>query len=281
MMKLKKPDFSLKDVYPSCISHYKDPNKEKLMKSIAPKLLEDEKRYLDRMKNQKLYLEQKNQTHNKKIKAKDLIDLYKRKLLNKDYDIRKYYDAIRISSKVCPFCGKRQTSTVDHFLAKAVYTNFTVTPINLIPCCKDCNTNKNAADFTEKEKVFFHPYEEDTDSFSWLIAKISVKSKELIFDFSVTNQDIDEITYQRMDNQFNLLKLKNFYSEEANIKFNRTKEFYKLLISHKNGIEALKSHFLTEQIKYSMNESYINSFEYVYYTTLIEYFDVLLTALKI
>lgn len=84
-----------------------------------------------------------------------------------------------------------------------------------------------------------------------------------------------------MDNQFNLLKLKNYYSEEANIKFNRTKEFYKLLISHKNGIEALKSHFLTEQIKYSMNESYINSFEYVYYTTLIEYFDVVLTALKI
>ena len=45
MMKLKKPDFSLKDIYPSCISHYKDPNKEKLMKSIAPKLLEDEKRF--------------------------------------------------------------------------------------------------------------------------------------------------------------------------------------------------------------------------------------------
>lgn len=281
MMKLKKPNFSLKDVYPSCISHYKDPNKEKLMKSITPKLLEDEKRYLERMKNQELYLEPKNQTHNDKITPQDLIDLYKQKLLKKKYDVREYYDIIRLSSKVCPFCGKRQTSTVDHFLAKAVYTNFTVTLINLIPCCKDCNTNKNAADFTEKEKVFFHPYEEDTDSFSWLIAKILVKSKELIFDFSVTNQDIDEITYQRMDNQFNLLKLKNFYSEEATIKFNRTKEFYKLLISHKNGIEALKSHFLTEQIKYSMNENYINSFEYVYYKALIEYFDIVLTALKI
>ena len=58
MMKLKKPNFSLKDVYPSCISHYKDPNKEKLMKSITPKLLEDEKRYLERMKNKELYLEQ-------------------------------------------------------------------------------------------------------------------------------------------------------------------------------------------------------------------------------
>ena len=253
-MKLKKPDFSLKDIYPSCISHYKDPNKEKLMKSIMPKLLVDEKRYLERMKNKELYLEQKNQTHSDKITSQDLIDLYKYKLLKKEYDVREYYDIIRLSSKVCPFCGKRQTSTVDHFLAKAVYTNFTVTPINLIPCCKDCK---------------------------WLVAKVSLKSKELVFDFSVTNQNVDEITYHRIHNQFNLLKLKNYYDEEANIKFNRTKEFYKLLINHKNGAEELKSHFLTEQIKYSMNENYINSFEYVYYKALIEYFDIVLTALKI
>ena len=280
-MKLKKPNFSLKDIYPSCISHYKDPNKEKLMKSIIQKLLVDEKRYLERMKNKELYLEQKNQTHSDKITSQDLIDLYKYKLLKKEYDVREYYDIIRLSSKVCPFCGKRQTSTVDHFLAKAVYTNFTVTPINLIPCCKDCNTNKNDDDFTEKEKVFFHPYEEDTDSFKWLVAKVLLKSKELVFDFNVTNQNMDEITYHRIHNQFNLLKLKNYYEEEANIKFSRTKEFYKLLINHKNGAEELKSHFLTEQIKYSTNENYINSFEYVYYKALIEYFDIVLTALKI
>ena len=103
MMKLKKPNFSLKDVYPSCISHYKDPNKEKLMKSIASKLLEDEKRYLERMKNQELYLEPKNQTHNDKITPQDLIDLYKHKLLKKKYDVREYYDIIRLSSKICPF----------------------------------------------------------------------------------------------------------------------------------------------------------------------------------
>ena len=71
MMKLKKPDFSLKDIYPSCISHYKDPNKEKLMKSITVDLLEDEKRYLERMKNKELYLEQKNQTHSDEL-CKDL-----------------------------------------------------------------------------------------------------------------------------------------------------------------------------------------------------------------
>lgn len=59
------------------------------------------------MKSQKLYLEPKNQTHNDKITSQDLIDLYKQKLLKKKYDVREYYDIIRLSSKVCPFCGKR------------------------------------------------------------------------------------------------------------------------------------------------------------------------------
>lgn len=59
MMKLKKPDFSLKDVYPSCISHYKDHNKEKLMKSIAPKLLEDEKKIFRKDEKSKTLLRTK------------------------------------------------------------------------------------------------------------------------------------------------------------------------------------------------------------------------------
>lgn len=278
-MKLDKPEFSLKDIYPDCINHYRSSTRTALMESITQNLMNDEKRYVERIKTKELYLEKEKHTHHKDITIKDMVNLYDRKLLNKAYISRKYYDKIRLSSKVCPFCGKRQTSTVDHFLPKTIYPSFVVTPMNLVPCCKDCNINKDDIKFTKEENMFFHPYEEDTDAFQWLIAKIEMKSGVIMFDFNVSDKYIDPMTFYRMYNQFHALQLKEYYDEEANIKFNRTKEFYKELKHGKNGKKQLKDHFLMEQKKNSVDKNYLNSFEYVYYSTLINCFSVVLGAL--
>ena len=41
----------------------------------------------------------------------------------------------------CPFCGGiSNPSQIDHFLPKSRYGHFSVFPYNLIPICKDCNT---------------------------------------------------------------------------------------------------------------------------------------------
>lgn len=75
----------------------------------------------------------------------------------------------------CPFCGGISTpSQLDHFLPKARYGHFAVLPYNLIPICKDCNTEYKKEFYpTYKDKQLIHPYLDDDCFFSqqWLYAK--------------------------------------------------------------------------------------------------------------
>lgn len=89
------------------------------------------------------------------------------------------YDAILNSAKSpeiqCPFCGGISTpSQIDHFLPKSRYGHFSVFPYNLIPICKDCNTEFKGEFFpTEKNKQLIHPYLDEDCFFNeqWLYAE--------------------------------------------------------------------------------------------------------------
>lgn len=62
--------------------------------------------------------------------------------------------------QLCPACGEDGTpNTLDHYLPKDVYPEFSITPVNLFPMCDICQGEKgtktlNAAD----ERLFLHPY---------------------------------------------------------------------------------------------------------------------------
>ncbi|QEY25911.1 HNH endonuclease [Neisseria zalophi] len=75
----------------------------------------------------------------------------------------------------CPFCGGISIpSQLDHFLPKVRYGHFAVFPYNLIPICKDCNTEyKKEFLPTTKGKQLIHPYLDDNCFFNqqWLYAK--------------------------------------------------------------------------------------------------------------
>lgn len=53
----------------------------------------------------------------------------------------------------CPICGQYYDKmTLDHVLPKSEYTQYTVTPINLVPMCLNCNHRKGTSN------ISFHPY---------------------------------------------------------------------------------------------------------------------------
>ena len=74
----------------------------------------------------------------------------------------------------CPFCGGIGDPTqLDHFLPKARYGHFSVLPYNLIPICKDCNTEYKKEFFPiSKDEQLIHPYLDDDCFFNqqWLYA---------------------------------------------------------------------------------------------------------------
>ncbi|TPJ42888.1 HNH endonuclease signature motif containing protein [Mesorhizobium sp. B2-7-1] len=60
---------------------------------------------------------------------------------------------------MCPFCGGLgHTWTLDHYLPKANFPAYSVNPSNLVPCCRDCNSGKNASFGAELHEQTLHPY---------------------------------------------------------------------------------------------------------------------------
>jgi len=106
----------------------------------------------------------------------------------KKYPARNIYDEIKASANgKCPFCGGiGQPFTLDHYLPKANYPQFSVLPMNLVPSCRDCNTGKGTGIALASGQQVLHPYFED-DCFyleKWITAKI-IHSDPITIEFYV------------------------------------------------------------------------------------------------
>lgn len=62
--------------------------------------------------------------------------------------------------QLCPACGEDGTpNTLDHYLPKQSYPEFSITACNLFPMCDICQGEKGTATVNEtNERLFLHPY---------------------------------------------------------------------------------------------------------------------------
>jgi len=131
---------------------------------------------------------------------------------------RHIYDAIMALAPngLCPYCGHRRVRQLDHFLPKSKYPTFSVTPLNLVPSCSDCNTDKLSGDGDRIEDLPLHPYFENVDNIVWLKAEI-LEGPTAVFLYSVNEESgIDAVSAIRLETHFENLGLDELYSTEAN-----------------------------------------------------------------
>ncbi|MEN8415941.1 hypothetical protein [Acinetobacter radioresistens] len=83
-----------------------------------------------------------------KQRAQIFESLYSSKLSSLNY-IKQYRKTT--SYKVCSLCGSPAAGTLDHFLPKDIYPEFSIFSKNLIPACK-CNFSKN-----KNISMIYHP----------------------------------------------------------------------------------------------------------------------------
>jgi hypothetical protein len=151
------------------------------------------------------------------VTAKEMEKLYNRHMARSRSRGRAIYDRLMIAAKndMCPFCGHRTVSTLDHSLPKATHPAFAVTPINLIPCCKDCNHNKGTQSPATKEDQLLNAYYDDVMADRWLHAEIIEGSPPAArFFVEVSNNWTDGIA-TRVRNHFNKLHLGKLYASQA------------------------------------------------------------------
>lgn len=130
--------------------------------------------YKVRGKTNDLYSIAGTQAVDKWVTREEMEALYTQTFARKGGPTRDIYDAIRASSPggLCPLCNQRPVSTLDHHLAKAEHASFAVTPINLVPACKDCNTNSRVRKPSTKGEQTLHPYFDSVDEEIWLTAQL-------------------------------------------------------------------------------------------------------------
>lgn len=88
----------------------------------------------------------------------DQYDLYdKRKGTNRIKNIRQMPGLL-----CCPMCGSETTGSLDHFLPRITFPEFSIMTANLVPACAHCNSASKGNTFRgTSPESFIHPYFEN------------------------------------------------------------------------------------------------------------------------
>ena len=249
MIKLEKPQFNQEDIITDCISNMRDGLIKQRITNSKNEIVKESADYDQRACAGELsHILVHNMLKSGATKD-DMTKLYDKKFVPKGEGGRKYYDAIKLLSpnNRCPYCAQREVSTLDHYLPKAKYPSYAVTPYNLVPSCRDCNADKLDDDFCCREEETIHPYYDDFSNERWIVAKM-IEEEPIAFEFAVQcPENWDNIKKARLQNHFKKFQLNKLYkpyaSEEFSACFNRIKRLYN------RGGKELAIEDLREQIE--------------------------------
>lgn len=153
------------------------------------------------------------------VTKRELKDTYSDHMVGKGKPARAIYDRLILSAPLrrCPYCGIGHTTTLDHYLPKARFPLLSVVTLNLIPSCKDCNTDKRVAYATTETEQTLHPYFEHRSVIEeqWLYARLDMNTPPALEFFVSAPAHWPDILKARVAAHFTGYNLKARYSLEA------------------------------------------------------------------
>lgn len=223
MRRLPKPDLDVGAVYASCVQGVVDAAAVTRFQAAAEDMAHLAELYDSRAAANELHLfaasewGQPGQLAVGALTKGDLTGLYTDYMVKYNVPARSLYDRLLIAPLgKCPYCGFGHVSTLDHFLSKARYPGFSVLPINLVPCCGDCNHGKGAGVLTADNQIP-HPYYEapEIETEAWLFASIEETAPARAKYSVVIPAGWPAALASRVQNYFRDLKLASRFAVEA------------------------------------------------------------------
>jgi len=200
------------------------------------------------------------------VTGAELADLYDRVLVRGGE--RHVYDAIRMGVRYgrCPYCGQRSVGTIDHYLPQSTFPEFSVLPINLVPCCSDCNHEKREHSPSANFDQLFHPYFDDWSDLEILKAEIEISSS-IDVTFRIYAEALPPEISIRASTHFTQLKLGALYAQQAGVELVQRREVFRNTFET-GGAEALESELRREYA--SRRRVFPNAWEPALYLALSE-----------
>ena len=220
MWTIRKPNISALDTFDTCIAGIKTTVLKQRLKNIRGIIELSENDFEAASRSSSLHLIASTSNVGS-VTAKEMENLYDRHMARSSSRGRAIYDELMIAAKhdLCPFCGHRTVSTLDHSMPKAAYPAFAVTPINLIPCCKDCNHAKGTKSPSAASEQMLNAYYDDLTEDRWLYAEIVEGSPPAAKFFVRAPCNWENGTLIRVENHFAKLQLGKLYASQAGRQF--------------------------------------------------------------
>lgn len=216
MWPIPPPAGSVEFVLSCCISNIRDPQRKEMFASAGPRLDTSERQFTDAARNNTLHLFPTS-TSVGDIQGSEMVWLYDAKLAGAKSPGRYIYDEIKMAAPYgrCPLCGRGTVSSLDHHLPKSAYPDLAITPLNLVPCCQDCNKAKlNAVPLTADQETL-HPYFDDLEEETWLQARIEESFPAAVVFFVSAPPSWSLTLGSRAINHFKVFHLGRIYASNA------------------------------------------------------------------
>jgi hypothetical protein len=232
MRKLEAPNFDAGETFLACISRVRNRDLKSRLTSVEENIKEAAKTYKTAAEKFQLHTIIASDNIAGIVTNEEMVDVYDGRMAKDGSPGRYIYDKIKSipAFSRCPFCNQRTVTTLDHHLPKKKYSEFTVTPINLVACCQDCNKIKSSKVPSTANDVLLHPYFDNVENDRWLFARV-VQGCPASLEFYVDPPvHWDSVLKNRIFNHFSLLDLDSLYrshsgEEIANIRFRLTNLF--------------------------------------------------------
>lgn len=264
MISMHPPGFSTPEVFDICIDGAQEGDRKHRIRSVRQAVLDHAEEYLSRTHPNRLDQIDVDFCPDELTSGSDLTWVYTNRLVASTRG-REVYDKILASAtgSICPLCGVKPADTIDHYLPKEHYPIFSVTPQNLVPACRVCNTHKAAKYPRSPNELFIHPYFDEIDDHKWLHAVV-IEGGSKGLDFSINEVEAwDETMRLRVAHHMGNLKLVEAYSFEAS--FIRSDINYRLNILHQDiGAVGVRNYLLEEEV--SRRNHHLNSCRAVAYS---------------
>ena len=120
----------------------------------------------------------------------------------------------RVSVARCPFCSISESSTVDHYLPKEKYPEFSIFPSNLVPSCAVCNTRKRdqIVDDDTDVRLFLHPYYDPVPNIDFLTVRVRMEADAIILSYRLVRPaGMPNNVFLRLRSHFEKLGLADRY----------------------------------------------------------------------
>jgi 5-methylcytosine-specific restriction endonuclease McrA len=217
MIKLKPPDLDAGDVFALCISRVRNAALKARLVSVAPDVIQASNTFEDLATQVRLYEFVREAVIGGVVTTSEMESVYTQRMVPKTAPGRMAYDKLMslAHSGKCPLCAQRDASTLDHHLPKAHYPILAVTPLNLVPSCKDCNKAKLASLPKSAYEETLHPYFDDIDGDRWLFASVQTTEPASLKFFVVPPDQWDAVLVARIRLHFETLGLGDLYAAQG------------------------------------------------------------------